>query len=172
MTKRTPKPLHLFAAPVLALGLALPLATSPALAGQDTQIEVTSERDMKQWKKTVSRQLDRALAPRPGNRALQPQSGIVQIAFEVDAQGKPENLKLKTNSANKSAARLAMQAVKRINNMDEAPLSDVSEARFLANIIFADTYAEREELSRTLEKSERARLASGNAEDEVIVLGG
>ena len=159
-------------APALAMGLAVPLASFPALADEKTQIEVTSPSAMKEWKSGVSRQLDRALRRTPERRTLVPDSGIVQIAFEVDDKGRPTNLRVKKNSANWSAARMARRAVKRIRTMAEAPITDVSEARFLARIVFADNRAQRDEMLRDIEKSERTRLASGAERDDLIVLGG
>lgn len=162
--------------PALALGVALGgtglVAASPALADEDAQIEVKSPSEMKLWKKDVSRQLDRALKRTPGRASLAPSSGVVQIAFELDSDGRADNLKIRSNSANWSAARTAMRAVKRVRNLADAPVANVQEARFLANIIFADDLAERENLARALAKTERTRIASGEAEDDVVVLGG
>lgn len=164
------------AAPALALGVAFgtvaAFTTSPALAEQEAQIEVYSPSEMQRWHKDVSRQLDRALLRAPGRISLVPSSGIVQIAFELDDRGKPDNLRVRSNSANWSAARTAMRAVKRVRNLADAPVPNVEEAQFLANIIFADDLVERDQLTRKLERIERTRLASGAAEGDVIVLGG
>ncbi|MDJ0978216.1 MAG: hypothetical protein QNI87_06750 [Erythrobacter sp.] len=173
MTHSTIKTARRLAAPALALAATLSLAATPAMAGEDTPIEVTSHSEMKRWKSDVSKQLDRALVRAPGRVTAVPGSGIVQIAFTLGKDGRPDNLKIHSNSAGWMAERMAKHAVKRIDTIADAPVTDVSKARFLANIIFADDRAEHEELTRALAQSERTRLASGGeSEDEVIVLGG
>ena len=172
MTNSTHKTIARITAPVLALGLALPMASSPALAGEETEIQVVSPKKMEQWKADVSRQLDRALVRAPGRASVAPSAGIVQIAFELDEEGNPDNLKVYSNSADYTAMRMAKYAVTRIDGLDEAPVTNVGEAQFLANIIFANNRAQHDELALTLAQSERTRLAAGPEENEVIVLGG
>ena len=172
MLKRDRNPLHYSALCALALGALTPLAASPAFAGDETPIEVNSKTEMKQWKSDVSRQLDRSLERFSRNGATAADAGIVQIAFKLDDEGRPAKLKVRSNSADWRAERMAMRAVKKLNRLADAPVSDALERRFLANIIFADTRAQYDELSRNLAQSERARIASSAAGDDFLVLGG
>lgn len=172
MLKRDRTPLPHSALCALALGALTPLAASPALAGNATPIEVTSMPEMKQWQKEVSRQLDNALERAPSRNAIVPDTGVVQVAFKLGEDGRAEKLKTLSNSADWAAERMAIRAVKRLKTLAEAPVYNVQERRFLANIIFAETRAQYDELSRNLAQSERARIASSAAEDDFLVLGG
>ena len=176
MTKVTTNPFRFLAVPAIALGLAAPLATAPAFAGEDKQdypaIEVTSKSEMQRWKKQVSRRLDQALLRTEQRQSGAPDSGIVQVTFELGANGRADNVSVYSNSADRTAARIAKQAIKRLPNLADAPVTNVREARFLANIIFADDQLEHSQLAEALAQSERARLASGADQDDVIVLGG
>ena len=172
MTKHTPYTRWHRSVCALAIGLAVPFVAAPALAEQEEQIEVTSQSEMKQWKGSVSKTLDSALQRAPGRVSTIPDSGIVQITFRLGDDGRAEDLRVYSNSADWSAARMAKYAVRRIDNLAEAPVSNVDDARFMANIIFADDQVQRAKLARVLAKSEKSRLAAAGAEDDVIVLGG
>ncbi|MEM1195559.1 MAG: hypothetical protein AAGH57_05600 [Pseudomonadota bacterium] len=169
--------LRRLAAPALAFGAVgmglTGLAATPALAGDEpTPIEVNSPSEMKRWKLEVSRQLDRALKRSNSRSSLAPESGVVQIAFVLDENGRADDLTLLSNSADWSAARTAKRALKRVRNLADAPVANAQEVRFLANIIFADNPVERDQLKRDLARSERTRLASGEAQSDFVVLGG
>ena len=172
MLKRDRTPLYRSALCALALGVLAPLAASPALAGDKAPIEVTSMPEMKQWQSDVSRQLDRALERAPGRYASVPDSGVVQVAFKLGEDGRPQNLKTLSNSADWAAERMAIRAVERLNRLAEAPVPNVQDRSFLANIIFADNRAQYRELARSLAQPERARIASSAAGDDFLVLGG
>ena len=172
MTRYTYKPLRHLAVPVLALGLSLPMVASPALAGDQEQIEVTSKSEMKRWQDKATRKLNNALRQAPGRHSVVPGNGIVQIAFRMGADGQPEQLEVHSNSADWKAERMAKYAVKRLGNISDVPVGNADGARFVANIIFAADQIQHKELKLALARSERARLAAGEAESETIVLGG
>lgn len=171
MTLHVPDPLRHFAVPLVALGLALPLA-SPAFAGEPEQIEVTSQAAMEEWQKDATRKLENALRRSPGRGSLVPNNGIVQIAFRMGENGRPDDLTVHSNSANLAAAHMARYAVRRLGDLSTVPVADGRRARFLANIIFAADRVEEEKLMIVLAESERARLAAGEARSAFIALGG
>lgn len=159
-------------APALALAVTIPLA-SPALAGVEHEdIVVTSRAEMKDWQANTTRTLNRALERIPRQRSENPSSGIVQLTFEMGDDGKPANIELLSNGANWTAVRTARRAVLRLGDISDVPVTNAQDARFLANIVFATSVEQKDELMAELERSERARLASGTAESEYIALGG
>ena len=120
-----------------ALALVLTATTfgvlsSPAV-GQELVVTVTPLTEMEVWSKTVTRNLDRRLArPEIGNA-----SGIVQLRFTLDEKGHPENILLFRSSGNHRTDRAAMNAVRGLNRLNEAPVRNVYEQTFQANIVFA-----------------------------------
>lgn len=159
-------------APALALAVTIPLA-SPALAGVEHEdIVVTSRAEMKDWQANTTRTLNRALERIPRQRSENPSSGIVQLTFEMGDDGKPANIELLSSGANWTAVRTARRAVLRLGDISDVPVTNAQDARFLANIVFATSVEQKDELMAELERSERARLASGTAESEYITLGG
>ena len=65
-----------------------------------------------------------------------------------------------------------MYAVRRLGDLSDVPVINPDGVRFLANIVFATSEREHDELSAQLEQSERARLASGSARSTYVALGG
>lgn len=159
-------------APVLALGMTLPLAV-PASAGESTEdIVVRSQIEMERWQEDTTRSLNRALVRNPLERSASPSSGIVQVRFTMDENGRADDITLHSSSADWVAERIALSAVRRLGNLDEVPVSNAGDVQFLANIIFASDRNEQTELAKKLARSERARLASGTAESDYVALGG
>jgi hypothetical protein len=163
-------------APALALAATLPLA-SIAHAGDTAgnradDIVVTSPEKMQAWQDKATRKLNRGLERGPRLRDWNPSSGIVQLSFDLNEKGRPDNIEVRSNSANWTAARVAHYAVRQMGDISDVPVTNAQNARFLANVIFAQNYDEYEELAQDLERTERARLASGQAEAQTIVLGG
>ena len=160
----------------LAMPLALAAAvslTAPAHAGGAfDDIVVTSPEKLKAWQDDTNRVLNRALEREPRRRNLHPSSGIVQMTFELGDDGKPDNIELQSNTANRAAARTARHALRWLGDISDVPVTNAENARFIANIIFARSVEQHQELQAELEKSERARLASGDETSEYIALGG
>lgn len=170
--KKTPKKtLAKFAfAPALICAAALPIGAS-ALAGEaDAPILVTSQEEMRTWQKSTTLRLNRALARVPQVRNGAVPSGVVQIRFTLDEDGRPTDLDVISNSASPLAKGPARQALRRIGDLSDVPVSAPEEAQFLANIVFAKDQADHRELLDSLEASERARIAAGGL--DYIVLGG
>lgn len=157
-------------APALALAATLPFA-APALAGAEHEdIVVTSRAEMQEWQADATRTLNRALERHPRQRNLNPSAGIVQLTFEMGDDGKPANIQTISSSTNWVSVRVARYAVNRLGDLSDVPVTNADDARFLANIIFANSPAERDELASELGRSESARIASSG--EGYIVLGG
>ena len=160
----------------LALGtpvLALAALTVPAQADTSAEdIVVTSHADMQAWQADATRTLNRALERHPRQRGTSPGSGIVQLTFAMGADGKPANIAVRSNSANWTAVNTARHAVSRLGDLSDVPVTNRGEARFLANIIFANSREQYRELAEELRQSEAARLAAGGDESVYIALGG
>lgn len=159
-------------APALALAAAVPLA-SPALAGENHEdIVVTSRADMQAWQADATRTLNRALENNPRERNASPSSGIVQLTFEMGADGKPANIELYSRTTNWTSVRAARHAVRRLGDISDVPVSNAGNARFMANLIFANSAQQRDELAAELARSQSARFAAGDEEAGYILLGG
>lgn len=154
-----------------ALALALPFATS-AVAGEKSDDIVVSSAAMKEWQAETTKDLNRALGRVSVPVSTRPNSAIVQVAFTLGADGKAENVELLDGQGNWAARRIAVNAVKRLNDLDTVPVRNPEDAQFLANIIFASTHERHKELAAKLWKSERARIAAAGGNDTTILLGG
>ena len=157
-------------APVLALAALTPFAAAQAEEKHD-DIVVTSPSAMADWQASTTRSLDRALQRSPLERTTTPDSGIVQVTFTLGADGRPQDVAIYDSSANWAAERSALYAVRRLGDIGDVPVTNPQGVQFLANIIFADSAIERDDLARTLAASETARLASGEPASAFIALG-
>ncbi|BDI60042.1 TonB family protein [Qipengyuania nanhaisediminis] len=167
----TPKTAFAFL-PALALAAMVPLASAAQAGENSDDIVVTVKSELAQWQADTGRALDRALARNPFERTSKPGSGVVQVTFTLGADGKPTDIALYDSSADFTAERSAMRAVRRLGDLSDVPVRNAQGAQFLANIVFADSVAEHDALIASLEQSERARLASGTVESTYIALGG
>lgn len=146
-------------------------AVSPALA-DEAPIYVVSQKAFEQWQDDVSSDLSRNLRNASYRQDGRIESGIVQIRFRLDEDGKPTDLSTYSNSTSTTARSIAYRAVRKLHNLDQAPVSGVRDAEFLANVIFARDELEHARLAAKLEQSEQARLASNGAEQRLVALGG
>ena len=134
-----------------ALGVA---AISPAMA-DESPIVVQSTAAMEEWSANAARSV----------------SGIVQVRFELDDDGNPENLDVISSSGHRSTDGLAKRAVKGLRDLGDAPVANAGDQTFQANIIFASNEGEYAKLAYEIEKMETARLARNDAEGGVISFG-
>ena len=144
-----------------ALLLAVPVGTLASDESDDIIVQPTAA--MAQWQADTTRDLNRALAAGGVRYRGSPNDSIVQITFTLGEDGKADNVELYkdyNDSANWLARKMAVRAVKRLDGLDQVPVSNPQDARFLANIIFASNERVHEKLEERLEQSERARLAS------------
>lgn len=150
-----------------ALGMA---AVSPALAGEQA-IVVHSPAAMQAWSESVNGSLDRRLRQASRIHKVNPASGVVQLRFTIDADGKPQEMTVQTSTGDSRTDKLAMRAVRALPQLGDAPVRDLDQQTFQANIIFAQNRDEYARLAEKLAKSERARLARGGAEAQVLAFG-
>lgn len=158
--------------PVAAFALALPFA-APALAGEKSDgIVVTSQAKMDEWKAETTKDINRSLVNAPIPNNSRPNTAVVQIAFTLGDDGKPNNIEVLDGRGNWAARKAATYAVRRLDDLDQVPVTNAQNARFLANIFFAGTPEDYKALKTQLKKSEAQRLAAADGEDEYILLGG
>jgi hypothetical protein len=151
-----------------SLLLAVPVTASDAGGGDD--IVVVSAGAMQKWQQETSARLDQALrvaAPRDAATG----NSIVQISFTRGPDGKPQNPQFYNREGNWTERWIARRAVQSLDNLDEVPVIETGEVRFLANVIFADDYHNLEKLRDRLEVMERERLAAGDARSKYLALG-
>ena len=139
------------------------LATVPVglLASEDSDdIIVRSQSAMEKWQAETTRDLNRYLRARPTTSFSQPGNAIVQVSFSIGDDGAADDIALYKSSGNPAANGMAKRAIGRLTNLHTVPVGNPKEARFLANIVFADSERSYDRLVDKLEKSERQRLAS------------
>ncbi len=151
------------AVPRLLAPAALALAAmsgfaSPALAKQEP-IVVLSEAAMESWSSEITKDLERQLYFAQHRPGYQPKNGVVQLRFTLNAEGKAHGFEYMQKTGNKMTDRLAKEAVRRLRDLDEAPVENVLEQTFVANIIFAKSIEQRDAFAAELAASERERLA-------------
>lgn len=156
---------------VFAPAIAMASLALPASAGDDQDIVVTSPGKMSEWQADMGAQLDRNMVLAEGIRREGPMSALVQIRFTLDEEGRPTNLKTVHHSGSHSARRAARAAVRNLRGLDEAPVANVANATFQANLIFARDLDDKARLEDEMGSANRARLASGEV-GSVIQLGG
>ncbi|RPF71617.1 energy transducer TonB [Aurantiacibacter spongiae] len=119
----------------------------------------------------LDRDLDRQLVivDRPFAR-VQPSQGIVRVRFSLDVDGKPVNVRLYDHRANLPARRAALRAVERLQACSDIPVAYRS-GDLQANIIFASSDRDFRRLTADLGDMEALRLASSQAEREVLAFG-
>jgi len=153
-----------------AFALTVPFAASAkAPTGED--ILVNSPKEMEGWRQTATRDLNRKLELADRFRKTARPQGIVQVRFALDQNGKPVKMWTHSNTAGRSAERAAKWALRRMRSLDDAPVSDAKGRTFQANIIFARSLRQKEQLAAKLDRMERSRLATRGGTDAVVILG-
>jgi len=158
-----------------ALAFAVPVAASTN-APQTEDIFVTPAKDkasnkMDSWRQSATRDLNRNLERAERFRSAGRAEGIVQMRFTLDKKGAPVNMYTQSNSAGSSAEKVAKRALRRMRSFDDAPVADAKGRTFQANIIFATSVRQKEQLAAKLGHMESSRLASSGGAGAVIVLG-
>ncbi len=145
--------------------------TAPAIA-QDEQIVVESAAAMEAWTDVTERSLNRKLIGSERAMRVKPKSGIVQLRFTLDEEGRADNFKVYSSSGNNRTDKVAKRAVQSLSNLAEVPVRNARAQTFQANIIFANSEREHEELATILAKREAKRIAMGGSETTVVAFGG
>ncbi|WFL78380.1 TonB family protein [Altererythrobacter arenosus] len=153
-----------------ALAFAALTPAVPALAGEQSILVETAA--MESWTESVQQTLDRRLIDSVWAARVEPVSGIVQLRFQLDEQGRATDLEVYRSTGHRRTDTVAARAVRHLRNLDEVPVSNPHQRTFQANIIFAQNPEEFAALEQELARSEASRLALGNDEASVVVLGG
>lgn len=149
----------LFASPIDAI----------AQDSQDT-IEVRASSPMQQWQARTTDALNRSLARAPAMRKGFVNASIVQIAFEIDEDGRASDMNILPGDGNFTAERAALYAVRRLDTLASMPTQGSSK-HVLANIIFYHDADSLRELKARLAASESARLSSRGAYRHFVAIG-
>lgn len=158
--------------PALAFAAMVPLASAAQAGEADRPILVTSPEKMKAWQADTTRALNRAIDRDVRRNGSRPAPGIVQLTFEMGADGTPQNVKVLSHTANRTSVNTAKAAVQKLGDISDVPVTNAQGARFLANIIFASDPDEHRDLARELAQAERARMAAAGGAGDLIALGG
>lgn len=156
--------------PAVALGMAAPFAT-PAIAGEsEGPIVVRSQEAMSDWQADTSAEINRKLDRATFVRDVRPNTSIVEASFTLGADGRAADIEITTQDGNLAARKATHYAVRNLENLADIPVADPSSVRFVANIVFADTEAEKEAMLNDLKSS--ARVAQSDDGETVVTLGG
>ncbi len=154
-----------------ALGAAL-LLSVPAAVSADHDIVVQPSPELTQWQQETSTDLSRALerssAVQFGQQRIN--NSIVQVAFRIGEDGRPDSIQVLDGNGNFGAKRVAKRAVRSLDNLDAVPVANAQNVQFLANIIFADNERIHDRLEQRLQEMEATRLASAGPERTYIAL--
>jgi hypothetical protein len=154
----------------IALGATAFLFITPIVSAEEQDdILVQQDAEMTGWQEQTTAELNRALGRPPSARA-RPGNAIVQVTFVLDENGMARDLEFYNREGNRHAKSMAVRAIKRLKNLGNVPVAAPQDARFMANIIFADDRAKLESLSERLETMEAERLASTGGERTYIAL--
>ncbi len=161
------------AALALAMPFAAPVSANPAATATNSQeIVVKSRAAMEEWQAETTKDLNRALARVPLARKVLPNNAVVQVAFTLGEDGKPDNIEVLRGTGNWAARKTAELAVRHLDNIASVPVANPQDANFIANVIFASTPRKRDELAAALWESEARRIAASDPDRNTIVLGG
>lgn len=158
----------------LAAAVALAVATSttvPAMAQNDT-IVVESAGALESWSEAVSRSLDKRLVRAEKSLRANPKSGIVQLRFTLNEDGRAHDFKVYRSSGNIRTDLIAKRAVRSLSNLGDVPVRNPQAEQFQANIIFAEGVQEHKKLAKLLRKTEAKRLARGGVESTILTIEG
>lgn len=141
-------------------------------AAHSAPIVVHSQKAMEQWQADTTRDLNRALTRDPVARKVHPNNSIVEVAFRLGNDGKPENVRVVDGNGNWAARRAAKHAVRTLGTLGSVPIATPEGTRFLASIIFADTMEMHDKLAAKAAGSRAMRFAASDGEDQPILIGG
>lgn len=134
-------------------------------------IVVTPQISQQEFVEKVSRDLNRQLKAASRVETVPNGEGISIVRFTRDSQGDAANVKIYRASGKGGFDRIAMRAVKRLRSLDTLPAGAGSGQVYQANIIFAETWWDAEDLKQQLAAEEATRLASSPSERQVFAFG-
>lgn len=153
---------------VTSLALLVP---SPAEPRQEKDIVVAVRLPtLSQWIKRVSTNLDDVLRYPSQMHFGRLQAGMATVRFETDDTGKTANIVLYRKSNSRHYDLEAVQAVGRMKSVFPLPLRTAARQHYQANIIFAASQGEYEDVMIAMKRDLRERQARFNPEKGVIAL--
>ena len=156
--------------PALALGMAAPFA-APAMAGKsEGPIVVRSQEALADWQADTTAEINRNLEHSPFIRTVQPNTSVVEASFTLGADGRATDIEITTDRGNQAARKAAHFAIRNLDNLSEIPVSNPESVRFVAQIVFAETEADKEAMLKELKSG--SRVAQGEDGKTVVMLGG
>lgn len=159
-----------FAVLTLASLLSATVLAGPVLSQGNPEIVVTSGRSTADLVAAVSADLDRQLFRVARGQRQELDDGIAVVRFECASDGTPDKVALIRRSGDADTDKVAIEAVERLASLHPLPAGVSDRQLFQANIIFADTWRQRDKLSRQLAREESARIASSGEERAVFAI--
>lgn len=156
------------------IALALAAAASAAMLAQPAlsqNIIVTPEVSHQEFVEKVSRDLNLQLETASRVQTVPSGGGISIVRFTRDSEGDAADVKIYRASGKAGFDQIAMRAVKRLHSLDSVPAGVGSAQIYQANIIFAETRWDAEDLEEQLAAEEVTRIASSPSEREVFAFG-
>lgn len=164
----------LFTAATLTAILSASVLVGTPLAAQQQEdgesIVVTSQLPMKEWANSISQELSQHLNRSQGASMRDEASGIVQVRFDCDLDGRPTNISLYNRTGHRSLVNRAIRALGKLDTMHPLPQGVRPGQPFLANMVFATSEQQSEQLHDRLAFLEAKRLASARAERTYLAI--
>lgn len=153
-----------------ASSLALP-AMSRTGPTDPIVIQGSARAGLAQWKRTVSREIERNLFYPHSYPGWEVPEGTVAVRFSCDGDGKPTAIELSRSSGHRRLDGAAMRAVRRISTLHPLPPGISEDATLRANVIFASDETSLARQEKAL-RHEEARLAERARREgrQVVVL--
>lgn len=152
-------------------GAALAFSTNAsAQNAKNKGLVVEGSPEVRVWSDDVTDKLDRRLDAARPIRALDPATGIVQVRFSRDDNGRPRDVRVYRSAAPHSAKAMAMRAVRNLRDLPPLPSTYAQSNDILANLVFANSEEHLEDLSRKLRAWETERLARSPSNVRVLAL--
>lgn len=156
------------------ISLTLATAASAAFLAQpllSQNIIVTPQISHQEFVEKVSQDLNRQLRAAAQMDTVPDGEGISIVRFTRDSEGDAANVKIYRASGKGGFDRIAKRAVNRLRSLDSLPAGAGSDQVYQANVIFAETWWDAEDLEQQLAAEEATRLASSPTERQVFAFG-
>lgn len=154
---------RVFAASLIGVTAFAPLqARNPSSAATDIVVNEGTTAFVQGVAERLDFQLNRRTLP-PGSG-----SGVVQIFFVANAEGRSEDVALVESCGEQKLDRAALRAVSRLHGM--APPDDERGQAILATVVIADDEREAARLVRQVEERAEGQLAVRRANPNLLAL--
>jgi TonB family protein len=165
----------MYAKPVLVAlcaCLAMPTAAG-ARQGQDQLTVVAPDKDAVSYQKWTDRtvaRLSRSIQHATSLYRDNSSTGYARVQFQLNDQGKPQNVALAGSSTSGSIDRISLRAIRSMGSLYPLPQDIRSGSRFEAWVIVANDAAERESMLTSLRAEHRAETMAQATGDRAILI--